>query len=287
MHLPTDPSDEGIKAFSQGDPGSRPYDTPVLTQEAPSRVPSEVQSGYTQTDHAAACSAAVSTPPGRRSFLHTLVPAFVQTSWMKKCYSALKSILPVYIAIHLAFIVISGTESLFLCLALLSFYNMRHGNWWLAGLFGFLASLTRSAGLFLIVPFCFEYLRQHQFNLRAMRFDILSFQAIHNLLDLGPDVFILLLIILSFVGPWKLPRNLWAYNLYAVTLFLFFQLYPTIGIFPLTVSCSLYARDFPSLHRSGQHRQEPNAAYELSYGCGCDALLFADPVPDWTVGVVA
>src|SRR5215471_2166504 len=113
MHLPTDPSDEGIKAFSQGDPGSRPYDTPVLTQEAPSRVPAEVQSGDTQTDHAAACSAAVSTPPGRRSFLHTVVPAFVQTSWMKKCYSALKSILPVYIAIHLAFIVISGLAVLF------------------------------------------------------------------------------------------------------------------------------------------------------------------------------
>lgn len=52
------------------------------------------------------------------------------------------------------------TESLFLFLALLSFYNMRRGHWWLAGLCGLLAALTRQAGLFLLVPFYCEYLRQ-------------------------------------------------------------------------------------------------------------------------------
>ncbi|MBV9230034.1 MAG: glycosyltransferase family 39 protein, partial [Chloroflexi bacterium] len=55
-----------------------------------------------------------------------------------------------------AFFLVSGyNESLFLCLVLLSFYQMRHGQWWLAGLFGFFASLTRSAGLLLLLPFCY------------------------------------------------------------------------------------------------------------------------------------
>ncbi len=65
-------------------------------------------------------------------------------------------------------------ESLFLCLVLLSFYHMRHGRWWLAGLFGLFASLTRSAGLLLLVPFCYEYLRQHYFKLEKIRLDAIS-----------------------------------------------------------------------------------------------------------------
>ena len=65
-------------------------------------------------------------------------------------------------------------ESLFLVLTLLSFYHMRRGNWWLAGLFGLLASLTRSAGLVLFLPCCYEYLRQHQFSIKNIRFDSMS-----------------------------------------------------------------------------------------------------------------
>src|SRR5258708_18112123 len=64
--------------------------------------------------------------------------------------------------------------ALCLLLTLLSFYHMRRGNWWLAGLFGLLASLTRSAGLVLFLPYCYEYLRQHQFSLKNIRFDSLS-----------------------------------------------------------------------------------------------------------------
>ncbi len=58
------------------------------------------------------------------------------------------------------FLAAAYTESLFLFLALLSFYNMRRGHWWTAGLLGLLASLTRQAGLFLLIPFYCEYLRQ-------------------------------------------------------------------------------------------------------------------------------
>src|SRR5207244_5673090 len=59
-----------------------------------------------------------------------------------------------------------------LLLALLGFYYMRQGNWWLAGACCFFATLTRSTGLLLLVPFCYEYLRQHQFKLRTLRFDV-------------------------------------------------------------------------------------------------------------------
>lgn len=51
-------------------------------------------------------------------------------------------------------------ESLFLFFLLLSFYAMRHRSWWLAGLFGGLATLTRSIGMALLVIFLFEFIRQ-------------------------------------------------------------------------------------------------------------------------------
>jgi hypothetical protein len=202
------------------------------------------------------------------------------------------------------FLASAYNESLFLCLSLLSFYQMRHGRWWLAGLFGFLASLTRSAGLLLLVPFCFEYFRQHHFSLRMVRFTLISglaipggitlfslycylrfndplafshaqahwgrtlyfpgysiiksiryiaqgggilgFQPLHNILDLGPDLLVLALIILSFVGPWKLPGRLWAYNLYAASLYLFVQLFPAGGIFPLLSAGRFMLEVFPA-----------------------------------------
>jgi Gpi18-like mannosyltransferase len=52
------------------------------------------------------------------------------------------------------FLMAAYNEALFLCLSLLSFYSMRHSKWWLAGLCGFCACLTRSAGLFLLVRMC-------------------------------------------------------------------------------------------------------------------------------------
>lgn len=52
-------------------------------------------------------------------------------------------------------------ESLFLLCMLLCFYTLRRGSWWLAGLFGFLAILTRSIGAFLGFVFLYEFIRQH------------------------------------------------------------------------------------------------------------------------------
>jgi hypothetical protein len=51
-------------------------------------------------------------------------------------------------------------ESLFLFFMLLSFYAMRRGSWWLAGLSGGLAALTRSIGLALLLVFLYEFARQ-------------------------------------------------------------------------------------------------------------------------------
>src|SRR2546421_11824304 len=188
-------------------------------------------------------------------------------------------------------------EALFLLLALLSFYYMRQGSWWLAGVFGFFSLLTRSTGLLLLSPFCYEYLRQHQFKLRTIRFDVfggaligtglglfmlycyhrfhsffpfvraehfmwsrdpqspwfliknviagiaqsngfLSFHALRNIIDAGQILLILVLLILSIIGPWRFPRTLWVYTLYAVVLFVVLQLNPVKvnpirGPFPL------------------------------------------------------
>lgn len=65
-------------------------------------------------------------------------------------------------------------ESLFLLLVLCCFLALRRGWWWLAGALGLLAALTRSAGLFLVVPLGVEYLSQHGWQWRRIRLDILS-----------------------------------------------------------------------------------------------------------------
>ena len=55
------------------------------------------------------------------------------------------------------------TESLFLLLTLALFLVLRRGkalDWWLAGLFGLLASATRSTGLILTIPFLVVYIQR-------------------------------------------------------------------------------------------------------------------------------
>lgn len=64
-------------------------------------------------------------------------------------------------------------EALFLALSLGSFYHARRGQWWLVGLLGFAASLTRPYGALLVVPLAVEYLLQRGFDLRRVRRDCL------------------------------------------------------------------------------------------------------------------
>ena len=51
-------------------------------------------------------------------------------------------------------------ESLFLLLCLAVFFFLQHERWWLAGLCGFLAALTRSPGVLLVVPFLITLLQR-------------------------------------------------------------------------------------------------------------------------------
>ncbi len=58
------------------------------------------------------------------------------------------------------------TESLFLLLAAGALLAARQGSWWVAGLVGLLAALTRSAGVMLLLPFAVLFLKQYGLNPR-------------------------------------------------------------------------------------------------------------------------
>ncbi|PIS41885.1 MAG: hypothetical protein COT25_00635 [Candidatus Kerfeldbacteria bacterium CG08_land_8_20_14_0_20_42_7] len=54
------------------------------------------------------------------------------------------------------FLVSMYTESMFLFLSITCFYFLLKKNFWIAGIFGFLAALTRITGVFLVIPFIWE-----------------------------------------------------------------------------------------------------------------------------------
>ena len=60
------------------------------------------------------------------------------------------------------------TESMFLMLSVAAILCARIRKWWLAGLLGMLAALTRSHGIFLVIPFAVLWVKQNGFYLRAM-----------------------------------------------------------------------------------------------------------------------
>lgn len=75
---------------------------------------------------------------------------------------------------------------------------------------------------------------------------VVNFQALRNCIDLGADLFILVLIILSFFGPWKIPQSLWAYTIYAITFYVFLQLFPINNSFPLEANARYMLEIFPA-----------------------------------------
>ena len=64
--------------------------------------------------------------------------------------------------------------SLFVLLAAGFLYLIRSGHWWWAAVLGGLATATRSSGVLLALPFLYEYLRQRDFQIRRIRFDVLA-----------------------------------------------------------------------------------------------------------------
>lgn len=72
------------------------------------------------------------------------------------------------------FLAVGYSESLFLLLSVSCLYLARRGQWWLAGLFGALAGVTRVIGVVLALALLYEYLRQRGFNWRKVRLDVLA-----------------------------------------------------------------------------------------------------------------
>jgi Gpi18-like mannosyltransferase len=66
------------------------------------------------------------------------------------------------------------TESLFMLLVVGTFWLGRHGRFWLAGLLGFLAALTRLTGWVLVIPLLFQYAQQRQFRWRRLDWSFLA-----------------------------------------------------------------------------------------------------------------
>ena len=100
----------------------------------------------------------------------------------------------------------------------------------------------------------------------------LSFIALHNLLDLVPDLFMLVIVLLSFVGPWRMPSRFLSYSLYALVSYVFFQLFPVMNAFPLTSVPRFLLELFPAfivLAGIGKH-----CGFNLNYLLISCALLF-------------
>jgi len=61
------------------------------------------------------------------------------------------------------------TESLFLAAVIIAFYYARRDRWWLAGIAGAAATLTRPPGILMFAALAFEYLQQRNFRWREVR----------------------------------------------------------------------------------------------------------------------
>jgi hypothetical protein len=66
------------------------------------------------------------------------------------------------------------TESSFLAVTVACIYYARKGQWWIAGLLAGLATVTRSPGVVVALPLGIEYLRQKDFKLRKLSWDVLA-----------------------------------------------------------------------------------------------------------------
>ncbi len=93
-------------------------------------------------------------------------------------------------------------ESLFLVFLLSAFLAMRRQRWWLAGILGFFAALTRSAGILLVLPFLYE-LWQTRKHIRASKLSLFSSILAGALIPLGTLVY--------SVYCWLTVRNLLAF----------------------------------------------------------------------------
>lgn len=72
------------------------------------------------------------------------------------------------------FLVAPYTEGLYLALTLAAFLWAREDRAWAAGAAGFAATLTRTVGIFMVLPLAFEYVRQCRLRGRRPGIDVLA-----------------------------------------------------------------------------------------------------------------
>ncbi len=66
------------------------------------------------------------------------------------------------------------SEATFVMLAIGAFYFARRQKWWYAGLLSMLLALTRSLGVFIVLPLLIEYLQQINFSWRKLTSNVLA-----------------------------------------------------------------------------------------------------------------
>jgi hypothetical protein len=71
------------------------------------------------------------------------------------------------------YLVAAYNESLLIALSLGALYCMRRGYWAGAAILAAFASAARVGGIILVIPYLFEYLRQHDWSIRKVRADLL------------------------------------------------------------------------------------------------------------------
>lgn len=72
------------------------------------------------------------------------------------------------------FFSVAYSESLFLLLAIGALYCARQGRWWWAGLLTAGAGATRVVGVLIGIALAYEYLRQRDWKIRRVRWDVLA-----------------------------------------------------------------------------------------------------------------
>jgi len=104
-------------------------------------------------------------------------------------------------------------------------------------------------------------------------------------LDLIPVLLFLALAILSFVGPWRFPRRLLSYGLYAAILYFFFLLSPVTNLYPLVSLPRFMLELFPGfiiLADVGKNRMF-HMTYLMLAGTGLFFLLMQFLTGHWIV----
>lgn len=100
-----------------------------------------------------------------------LIALLIFFKYNKKFHPELDPYLPLILLLCFPFAFFLNaiyTESIFLVFSLAAFYFIRKKNFWLAGLFVMLASLTRVTGVLLFVPMLWEFLSENKFKLKKI-----------------------------------------------------------------------------------------------------------------------